>query len=156
MYATNYAEAVDATWTVTAGLGVKSGGVFAGLAMIPNKSVVTRYGLASVPVVSSGTMRETDVADATLPASNPGVAGIITSLAELPKEAILDEAAMAKTFDVVPRTIKRMVARYELPPPIMLASKRYWTAGKVLDWIKNNIERAEKEARRQVRRFEVM
>ena len=80
-------------------------------------------------------------------------AGIITILAELPRDAILDEAALARIFGVVPRTIKRMVARYELPPPVLLASKRSWKVGAVLDWIDDNIRRTEKDAKRQVQRL---
>ena len=79
--------------------------------------------------------------------------GIITGLAELPREAILDEAALARVFDVVPRTIKRMVVRYELPPPVLLASKRCWKVGAVLDWINANIEHKEKDAKRQILRL---
>ena len=79
--------------------------------------------------------------------------GIITGLAELPREAILDEAALARVFDVVPRTIKRMVVRYELPPPVLLASKRCWKVGAVLDWINTNIENKEKDAKRQILRL---
>lgn len=79
--------------------------------------------------------------------------GIITGLAELPRDAILDELALAKVFWVVPRTIKRMVARYELPPPILLASKRCWKVGAILDWLNDFIERKEKDAKRQAQRL---
>lgn len=85
--------------------------------------------------------------------SKPKSAGIIIGLAELPRAAILDEAALAKVFGVVPRTIKRMVARYELPPPVLLASKRSWKAGAILDWIDDNIQRTEKDAKRQAQRL---
>jgi hypothetical protein len=80
-------------------------------------------------------------------------AGIIISLAELPKDAILDETAMAKAFGVTARTIKRMVHRYELPPPILLASKRSWKLGAVLAWIDESVARSEKDARRQAQRI---
>lgn len=80
-------------------------------------------------------------------------AGVITGLAELPREAILNEAALARVFGVVPRTIKRMVARYELPPPVLLASKRCWKVGTVLGWIDASIERTEKDAKRQAQRL---
>lgn len=79
--------------------------------------------------------------------------GIVTGLAELPREAILDEPALAKIFGVAPRTIKRMVVRHELPPPILLASKRCWKVGAILDWISASIKRTEKDAQRQVRRL---
>lgn len=87
---------------------------------------------------------------------NPKETGIILSLAELPRDAIMDEAAMARAFGVATRTIKRMVDRYELPPPIVLASKRCWKAGTVLDWINDSIERNEKEAKRQAQRLYVI
>jgi hypothetical protein len=60
---------------------------------------------------------------------------------------------LARVFGVAPRTIKRMVARYELPPPILLASKRCWKVGAILDWIDNTIERNEKDVKRQVQRL---
>ncbi len=85
--------------------------------------------------------------------ATPKGTGIITGFAELPRDAIIDEAAVAKAFGVVTRTIKRMVARYELPPPILLASKRCWKAGAILDWLNDNIERAEKDAKRQMQRL---
>lgn len=80
-------------------------------------------------------------------------AGVIISLAELPRDAILDETALAKVFGVTARTVKRMVARYELPPPILLASKRSWKVGAVQDWIDESVVRTEKDARRQVQRL---
>lgn len=79
--------------------------------------------------------------------------GIITRLAELPRDAILDETAMADIFDVVRRTIKRMELRYELPPSIRLGGKRCWKAGAVIDWIGASFEGKEKEAKRQLQRL---
>lgn len=76
----------------------------------------------------------------------PAQDGIFTSLAELPAQAILTEAAMAKAFGVTGRTIRRMVARYELPPPVTISGRSTWFAGRVLTWIESKAERQEREA----------
>lgn len=91
--------------------------------------------------VSEETIKQTD-------------AGAITRLAELPRDTILDIAAMAAVFMVVPRTIRRMERRYELPPSIKLRAKRCWKAGAVLDWIDAAFDRKEKEAKRQLYRLQ--
>ncbi len=80
-------------------------------------------------------------------------AGVITILAEMPRDTILDTTALATIFKVVPRTIKRMEARFELPPSIKLRTKRCWKAGSVLDWISESFDRKEKEAKRQMFRL---
>lgn len=74
--------------------------------------------------------------------------GIFTALAELPGRAILTEAAMAKAFGVTGRTIRRMVARYELPPPMSISGRSTWFAGRVLAWLEGRAERQEREAGR--------
>lgn len=78
--------------------------------------------------------------------SIPAQAGVLTALAELPAKAILTEAAMAKAFGVTGRTIRRMVARYELPPPILISGRSTWLAGRVLAWIEGRAERQERSA----------
>lgn len=89
-----------------------------------------------------------------LSVSDSKISGIIIRLSVLSRDDLLDEIAMAKVFAVrCTRTIKRMVKRYEIPPPILLASKRYWRVGVVLDWINESIERVEKDARHQAQRY---
>lgn len=80
-------------------------------------------------------------------------AGIVTKLAELPRDAILDEKALAGIFGVVGRTIRRMEHRHELPPSVRLRAKRCWKAGTILDWIGEAFERREKEVKRQLQRL---
>jgi len=76
----------------------------------------------------------------------PGV--IITDLASLPEAALLDEEALANMLQVTRRTVRRMVARFELPPPIRLANRSTWRAGTILSWIERRIAaEAEKAAR---------
>lgn len=79
--------------------------------------------------------------------------GIITTLAKLPKEALLDEKAMAKAFNVCGKTIRRMTARYELPPPIRVGGRSLWIAGRVISWIEANAERLEKDAMKAVEKI---
>ena len=75
-------------------------------------------------------------------------AGILTMLANLPADALVDEAAMGRAFAVSCRTIRRMVDRYELPPPIRIAGKSVWIAGRVRAYINDAAERKEKKAKR--------
>ena len=81
----------------------------------------------------------------------PGV--IMRVLAELPHNTILDEARLAHLLHVTPRTVRRMVGRFELPPPVSLGGKSVWMAGRVLDYIDSAAERRQREAERQARRF---
>ena len=81
---------------------------------------------------------------------------IITRLQEMPSSALVDEAALAHTLGVSKRTVRRMVARYELPPPVRLAGRSTWQAGKVVSWFEQRAERLAREAERhakKVRRF---
>ena len=82
--------------------------------------------------------------------SDAPLSGVVTTLAELPERSMLDEAAMAKVFGVVPRTIRRMVTRHELPPPIPVAGKSSWFAGRVLDHLEARAEQAAKDAEKVI------
>lgn len=84
--------------------------------------------------------------------------GILTGLAGLPEGAMVTEKALADRFGVVPRTIRRMVARRELPPPIAVGGRSVWFADRVLAWLTAEAERREREAERhldKVRRLAV-
>lgn len=84
-----------------------------------------------------------------------GLCGVIvTRLAELPDRALLDERALAHVFGVTKRTVRRMVGRYELPPPVRLAGRATWQAGQVLRWFEGRAERLAREANRRSRRLE--
>jgi predicted DNA-binding transcriptional regulator AlpA len=75
--------------------------------------------------------------------------GIILGLAALPEKAILTEAALATTIGVTQRTIRRMVQRNEIPPPVPLAGQAVWFAGGVLAYIQSRIDRRLRDASRQ-------
>ena len=83
--------------------------------------------------------------------SEPGV--IMRVLAELPERTVLDETRLAHLLHVTPRTVRRMVSRFELPPPVPLGGKSVWMAGRVLDYIDSAAEQRQREAERQARRF---
>jgi predicted DNA-binding transcriptional regulator AlpA len=84
-------------------------------------------------------------------AEGPGM--LIHSLAALPGRSILDEAKLAHLLGVTTRTIRRMVGRFELPPPVSLGGKSVWMAGRVLDHIEAVADRRQQEADRQARKF---
>lgn len=77
----------------------------------------------------------------------------IDYLAKLPENTILDERSLANVFSVTPRTIRRMVNRFELPPPIPLAGRSIWIAGRVIQYINAAAEKAERDAKREIQKI---
>ena len=75
-------------------------------------------------------------------------------LAELPQKTLLDETQLARMLHVTRRTVRRMVSRGELPPPIRLAGRSVWLAGNILKHFEAAAERAEREAEQEARRLE--
>lgn len=87
----------------------------------------------------------------------PSAAGrTITGLAELPGKTLLDERALASLFGVTTRTIRRMIARFELPPPVKLAGRSTWVAERVIANIEDRAERAARHAEQESRRIEAL
>jgi predicted DNA-binding transcriptional regulator AlpA len=78
---------------------------------------------------------------------------VITKLTEFPEDTLLDEAALAQALGIHKRTIRRMVRRYELPPPVSFAGRATWQAVKVLKWFETRAERLAREAERDARRL---
>lgn len=78
---------------------------------------------------------------------------LIAELAEYPERALLDEQRLAQVFKVSTRTIRRMVTRAELPPPLQLGNRSVWIAGRILDYLDKAAERREAEARREAERL---
>ena len=72
--------------------------------------------------------------------------GIITRLADLAPKTLLTEQALAGIFGVTDRTVRNMINRTELPPPISCAGRKMWFSGKILDWLESAAEVQEKEA----------
>ena len=59
---------------------------------------------------------------------------VLTKLAELPADALLDEEALADALSVTPKSIRNLVARGELSEPFSLCGKR-WRVGTVRDFL---------------------
>lgn len=81
---------------------------------------------------------------------------LIVELALLPPGALLDECAMAEVFAVTKRTIRRMVNKQELPPPISLAGRSTWVAGSVVQHIADRVDEASQRAGREARRIDAV
>ena len=86
--------------------------------------------------------------------SKPGAISI-TKLAELPEQTLLDERALAEIFSVTTRTVRRMVGRFELPPPVRMAGRSTWMSGRVLAHINTCAERAARAAEQTAARIKL-
>lgn len=82
-----------------------------------------------------------------------GAGLLLDSLAALPERALLDEIYLSNALKVTPRTIRRMISRAELPPPIRLGGRSVWLAGKVLTHLEREADKAARIAERQGRRL---
>ena len=99
------------------------------------------------------TRKHTDTEPA-VPATDSARSGlIITKLARLPDKSLVDEQALAEALGVTKRTIRRMVGRYELPPPVSFAGRSMWQVQKVLRWFEGKADRLAREAERSAHRL---
>ena len=71
--------------------------------------------------------------------------GIIAELGELKSGAIITEEGMIGLFNRCGRSIKRAIARGELPPPIRMFGQNTWTVGKIVQHIEARLEAVAKE-----------
>ena len=78
--------------------------------------------------------------------------GLIDALARLPERTILDETRLAGILSVTSRTIRRMVARDELPPSVSFGGRSVWFAGRILDHLEKTIDRATRRAEKSATR----
>lgn len=78
---------------------------------------------------------------------------IIDDLATLPDKTIMDEGKLADILKITPRTLRRMVRRAEMPPPISLGGRSIWLSDRVLAYLNTAAELAEKEALTQIKRI---
>ena len=67
-------------------------------------------------------------------------------MARLPEKALLNQEKLGEVLQVDPRTIRRMVARFELPPPTKLGGRAVWMAGRVVQYLEAAMAEAEKTA----------
>ncbi|MGQ9592297.1 MAG: helix-turn-helix transcriptional regulator [Planctomycetota bacterium] len=67
---------------------------------------------------------------------------ITTELAQYPEDTILDERALASTLGASPRTVRRMVARVELPEGFRLGGRTVWLVGTVRKYLEERARNA--------------
>jgi len=89
------------------------------------------------------------------PDNDPGPMenGIIQELGTLPPKSIINEEALARILQRHPATVKRAVARGELPPPIRFLGAPAWTVEVILRHLDKLLEVAAKEAEEKFRKF---
>ena len=68
-------------------------------------------------------------------------------LGDTPDRALVSVADIAAEMKVCTTTIRRMIARGELPPPVSLGKDDVWTAGWVRKWIEERLATAAQESR---------
>ena len=77
---------------------------------------------------------------------------VVSDFAELEKGTFVNTQFVADAFNVTPRTVRRMINRYELPPPITFGNRSGWFVEHLLDYFDRiseyHIEEAENERRR--------
>jgi predicted DNA-binding transcriptional regulator AlpA len=85
-----------------------------------------------------------------------GTGRVLTELAELPGQTLLDEHALAACLRVTRRTVRRMVRRHELPPPVSFAGRSTWMAANILAHFAHRADRAAREAERESQRLSIL
>lgn len=74
--------------------------------------------------------------------------GILTFLTDFEDDTMLGMAALAKRLQVgCTRTIRRMVDRAELPPPVIMGAANYWFVGDIRQWVSARREAVFREAK---------
>ena len=72
--------------------------------------------------------------------------GLCLLLGDLGDGAAISTAFLAHEMGVSEVTVKRMIARGELPPPVSMGKWNIWTAGWLRGWIEMRLEAAAQEA----------
>ncbi|MFZ2655697.1 MAG: hypothetical protein WAX69_12270 [Victivallales bacterium] len=78
---------------------------------------------------------------------------LVDELAKFPEKTIVDEGKLASILKITPRTLRRMVLRAELPPPISLGGRSIWLSDRILVYLNAAAELAEKESLNQIKRI---
>ena len=73
-------------------------------------------------------------------------AGLCLRLDQLGDGAVLSTTGLAERMQVSEVTVKRMIGRGELPPPVPMGRWQVWTAGWVRGWIEMRLESSAQEA----------
>ena len=76
--------------------------------------------------------------------------GVIAALGELQPGAVVTEEGVARLFGRCPTSVKRAVARGELPPPTRIFGSSAWTVGVLVGHIENRLKEAAAEQGLQI------
>jgi hypothetical protein len=79
--------------------------------------------------------------------------GVVTSLAELPRDAHLDAEALGRMLGRCKKSVQRAWRRGELPPPVTFLGRHVWLVGTILDHFKARQDAVVKQARRRDERI---
>ncbi len=77
----------------------------------------------------------------------------IERLAEMAPGTIIDVTTLAEIFGRHPTSIKRAVQRGELPAPTKMLGKSCWTAGRIIEYIEDRLQKAQDEANKEKARL---
>src|SRR5579862_2251669 len=89
-----------------------------------------------------------------LMAATPEIPRVFPYLGTLPAGALISEQGLAALLKKCPESIKRAVARGELPRPVRLMGKATWTAGAILRHMENRLEETTREHERFMRKVQ--
>ena len=94
--------------------------------------------------------------DGTIPGSQEAEPGLdlMTTLATLPRDAIISEQQFAQLFRRDITSVKRAIQRGELPPSVPLLNKQVWTAGVILAHLNDRLEAERKKVGESLRRVQ--
>ena len=79
--------------------------------------------------------------------------GVITELGNLKPGAIITEEGIASLFHRHVVSVKRAIARGELPPPCKLFGTNVWTVGALIRYIEDRLKQAADESEREAERL---
>jgi len=79
--------------------------------------------------------------------------GGMAALAALPENHPLSIDELADFLEVTPRTLHRMRKHFQIPPPVRVAGRCVWFAGRVISFLRDEAIRLEEEAQRNAKRL---
>ena len=89
-------------------------------------------------------------------APRPELPGVVAVLGTLGAGALVTEAGLAAMMDRHPTSIKRAVARGELPVPVRFMGEPTWTVGALLKFFERRLEEAAQDRDRFQRKISEM
>lgn len=86
---------------------------------------------------------------------NISINDTLITLDRFPDDRLLTKPELAEVLGCSPRTLNRMVEKFEIPPGVILGGRCVWLAGKVKSWIVSSASRREAEAEKEAVRRRV-